>query len=125
MKKVLLLISPIFFLVACSSMSVAEKETKRTELDEMAATTIASLMKKDAALQQQIDDSAGYAVANMKVTKVPVVGAGGGEGVFVNKKTKIRKYFTVSRFDIGEFSFIIRISCLRRFAWIFLFNDFL
>lgn len=26
---------------------------------------------------------------------------GGGEGVFVNKKTNKRTYFTVSRFDIG------------------------
>ncbi len=86
---------------ACSSMSVSERETKRSQLDEMAATAIAGLVEQDAALQQKIDDSLGYAVANMKVTKVPVVGAGGGEGVFVNKKTNKRIYFTVSRFDIG------------------------
>lgn len=67
----------------------------------MAVTAIAGLVEKEPALQQQIDDSQGYAVANMKVTKVPVVGAGGGEGVFVNNKTKKRTYFTVSRFDIG------------------------
>ena len=96
-----LLLCILFVITACSSMSVSERETKRSQLDEMAATAIAGLVEQDAALQQKIDDSLGYAVANMKVTKVPVVGAGGGEGVFVNKKTNKRIYFTVSRFDIG------------------------
>ena len=91
----------LFVLTACSSMTVSERETKRGELDEMAATAIAGLVKQDEDLQKELDDSLGYAVANMKLTKVPIVGAGGGEGVFVNKKTNKRIYFTVSRFDIG------------------------
>ena len=82
-------------------MTVSERETKRNQLDEMAATAIAGLVKQDDNLQKELDDSLGYAVANMKVTKVPVVGAGGGEGVYVNKITGKRTYFTVSRFDIG------------------------
>ena len=100
MKKLLIILS-VLMISACSSMTTAEKNTKRSQLDEMAATAIAGLVEQDAALQQKIDDSLGYSVANMKVTKVPVVGAGGGEGVFVNKKTNKRIYFTVSRFDIG------------------------
>ncbi len=99
-SKILVLLS-VFFAVSCSSLTVAEKETKRNELDAMASKAIAGLVKENAALQQQIDDSLGYGVANMKVTKVPIVGAGGGEGVFVNNKTGKRSYFTVSRFDIG------------------------
>ena len=102
MKKIsVLLISMLFIITACSSMSVSERETKRTQLDEMAATAIAGLVKQDENLQKELDDSLGYAVVNMKVTKVPVVGAGGGEGVYLNKKTGKRTYFTVSRFDIG------------------------
>jgi lipid-binding SYLF domain-containing protein len=89
------------FLSACSTMSSVEKNTKRAELDAMAEAAITGLVERDETLQQKIDDSLGYAVANMKVTKVPIVGAGGGEGVFVNNKTKKRTYFTVSRFDIG------------------------
>lgn len=88
-------------LTACSTMSSEEKNTKRAELDAMATKAIAGLVEQDETLRQRIDDSLGYAVANMKVTKVPVVGAGGGEGVFVNNKTKKKIYFTVSRFDIG------------------------
>ena len=101
MKKLFVLVYALFVMTACSSMSVTERETKRSQLDEMAATAITGLNELDATLQQKIDDSLGYFVANMKVTKVPVVGAGGGEGVFVNKKTNKRLYFTVSRFDIG------------------------
>lgn len=102
MNKIsLLLISLLLAITACSSMSVSEKETKRNELDEMAAKAITGLIEKDDSLQQKLDQSLGYAVANMKVTKVPIVGAGGGEGVFVNKETQQRTYFTVSRFDIG------------------------
>lgn len=91
----------LFVLVSCSSISVSERETKRSQLDEMAATAIAGLVEQDETLQKELDDSLGYAVANMKVTKVPIVGAGGGEGVFLNKETGKRTYFIVSRFDLG------------------------
>jgi lipid-binding SYLF domain-containing protein len=101
MKKILALISVFFAVTACASMSPTERETKRTQLDEMAKTAIAGLIEQDPSLQQKLDESLGYAVANMKVTKIPIVGAGGGEGVLVNKKTDERTYFTVSRFDIG------------------------
>ena len=101
MKKTLLLCCLLFFITACSSLSVAERETKRGELDEMAAKAIAGLVEKDGTLQTQLDESIGYAVANMKVTKVPIVGAGGGEGVIFDKQTNKRTYFTVSRFDLG------------------------
>jgi hypothetical protein len=99
--KALYLISMLFVITACSSMSVTERETKRAEIDLMAETAIEGLLKQDPDLQKEIDASLGYAVANMKVTKVPIVGAGGGEGVYVNKKTNERTYFTVSRFDLG------------------------
>lgn len=101
MKKIIVTTCMLMALVACSSMTVSERETKRNELDEMAAKTIAGLVEDDDTLQQQVDNAPGYAVANMKVTKVPIVGAGGGEGVFVNQKTNKRTYFTVSRLDIG------------------------
>ncbi len=101
MKSISLILSAIFLLSGCASMTTAEKDNKRSELDLMAKTAIDGMVKQDAELQKQIDDSLGYFVANMKVTKVPVVGAGGGEGVFINKKTNKRLYFTVSRFDIG------------------------
>lgn len=91
----------LLLVAGCSSMTVSEKETKRNELDTMAEKAIAGLVEKDASIQAEIDNSVGYAVANMKLTKVPIVGAGGGEGVLVNKKTNKHSYFTVKRLDVG------------------------
>lgn len=102
MKKSLL--TPMVMLlviVGCATMTTADKEQKRAELDAMTEAAIAGLIEQDPEIRKEIEQSLGYAVANMKVTKVPVVGAGGGEGVFVNKKTQQRTYFTVSRFDVG------------------------
>lgn len=100
MKRLLILLCALAT-YSCSSMTASERDTKRAELDEMANTTIEKLVSDDASLQQKLDSSLGYAVANMKVTKVPVVGAGGGEGVFLNKESNKRTYFTVSRLDLG------------------------
>jgi hypothetical protein len=91
----------MLLMAGCSTLTTEEKDTKRAELDVMAEKAIAGLVEKDIGLQVQIDRSLGYGVANMKVTKVPIVGAGGGEGVLVDKQTQERIYFTVSRFDIG------------------------
>jgi len=82
-------------------MTATEKAEKRLSLDQMASTTITALTKKDPEIQTKIKNSLGYAVANMKLTKVPIVGGGGGEGVFIDNNTQHRTYFTVSRFDVG------------------------
>lgn len=102
MKKVLSLCICIFvFVSGCSSMTATEKTSKRNELNTMAIKAMEALKQKETGLQDKLDKSLAYAVANMKVTKVPVVGAGGGEGVLVIKQTQERIYFTVSRFDVG------------------------
>ena len=102
MKKTFALLMGILAVIAgCSTMTATEKVQKRGELDAMAEAAIAGLIEQDPGIKTEIEQSLGYAVANMKLTKVPVVGAGGGEGVFVNKKTQQRTYFTVSRFDLG------------------------
>lgn len=100
-KSLALLMVMLLVTTGCSTMTTTEKVQKRSELDAMAEAAIADLIEQDPGIKTEIDQSLGYAVANMKLTKVPVVGAGGGEGVFVNNKTQQRTYFTVSRFDIG------------------------
>lgn len=74
-------------------MTTEERGAKRAELDEMAQKAIAGLIEQDPSIKTKMDESLGYAVANMKLTKVPIVGAGGGEGVFVDKHTQQRIYF--------------------------------
>ena len=91
----------LFGLAGCSTMTTAEKQEKRNSLDEMASKTVVALVAQDADVQKKLDESLAYAVADMKLTKVPIVGAGGGEGVFIDNNSQKRIYFTVSRFDIG------------------------
>ena len=100
-KTFLTMIILLIGMSGCSTMTATEKEQKRNALDQMANTTITALTEKDPEIQTKIDSSLAYAVANMKLTKVPIVGAGGGEGVFIDNNTQHRTYFTVSRFDIG------------------------
>ena len=90
----------VIFIAGCSSMSVIEKDQKRSELDAMAKATIASLIEKDPQLKEEIENSPGYAVFDAKVTKVPIVGGGGAEGVLINKSQR-HVYITAKRFDIG------------------------
>ena len=102
MKRPLALLMVMLLVISgCATMTTADKEQKRAELDAMAEAAIAALIEQDPEIKKEIEQSLGYAVANMKVTKVPIVGAGGGEGVFVIKTTQQRTYFTVSRFDVG------------------------
>lgn len=102
MKKLLIILMiTVSVITACSTMTTAEKEQKRSELDGMAEEAMAGLIEQNANIKTDIDSSVGYAVANMKLTKVPIVGAGGGEGVLVIKDPQQRIYFTVGRFDVG------------------------
>ena len=89
------------FISACAQLSVAEREEARSERDSMADKTITTLLAEREDLQENLNSAVGYMVTNWKVTKVPVVGAGSGNGVIVDLKTKERIYVDVKRFDIG------------------------
>ena len=102
MNKLLLVIfCAAFVLSGCSTMSADERDNKRSDIDAMAEAAIAGIVERDSKVQTELDASVGYAVANMKLTKVPIIGAGGGEGVLIDKASQQRIYFTVTRLDIG------------------------
>ena len=102
MKSIIALFLSASLLVSgCSTMTPEELNTKRNELDAMAKKAVYDLTAKDPTLKKKLNESLAHGVANMKLTKVPVVGAGGGEGVLVIKKTQEYIYFKVSRFDVG------------------------
>jgi lipid-binding SYLF domain-containing protein len=88
-------------LTGCATLSPEEREARRAELDQMGDETVAALLETKPQLREVLDESVGYAVVDMKVTKIPVFGAGGGYGVVVDKRTNTRSYIKVSRFEIG------------------------
>ncbi|MBL0721448.1 MAG: membrane lipoprotein lipid attachment site-containing protein [Sulfurovum sp.] len=101
MKKILLVTLSLFILAGCSKPTMEEVTSQRAEIDQMANETIATLKKDDKKVEIALDKAIGYMAVNWKVTKVPVVGAGGGNGVVVSKEDNKHVYINVSRFDIG------------------------
>ncbi|MEA1919049.1 MAG: hypothetical protein U9N52_04365 [Campylobacterota bacterium] len=94
----------LFFVLmfgACSTLTQSEIQEKQETLNVMSQEAIDGLIEQDPTIKKELENAVGYAVANMKLTKVPIFGAGGGKGVLVDSKTQEHYYFTVSRLDIG------------------------
>ncbi|MCG7936368.1 MAG: hypothetical protein JAY68_17140 [Candidatus Thiodiazotropha taylori] len=100
-RLMLPLVVAVIVISGCSTMSTTEIDNKRKALDGMADGAITRIVEKDSSVQSALDQGLAWGVADIKLTKVPVVGAGGGEGVLFIKDSGERIYFTVSRLDIG------------------------
>jgi hypothetical protein len=87
-------------LAACSSTPPGEPVTYE-QLDEMGAAAITRLVEIQPDTRAAIDDSKGYMVIDMTMTKIPMVGSGGGLGVVVDKRDGTHSYIKVSQFEVG------------------------
>lgn len=88
-------------LVGCASLSPQERDAKRAELDAMSEKAMATLLQSKPEAADSLDKSVGYAVVHMTTTKIPMVGAGSGAGVVVDKRSSAHSYVKVSRFEVG------------------------
>lgn len=88
-------------LCSCTTLSPEGEGPGKPELDAMSEQAITALLKTKPELQELLDKSVGYAVINMTITKIPVVGTGAGYGVVVDKRTSTRSYIQVSQFEVG------------------------
>ena len=82
-------------------MTLQEKEKTRANIESMADKTLKEAIKKRPLIKDELDNALGYAIGNIKVTKVPMVGAGGGDGIFVDLKSGKHRYLEIARIDIG------------------------
>ena len=96
-----ILVLVTIFLFGCTTLSPEERSAKRAELDDMANDAVAALLSAQPQVREIHERAAGYMVIDMKVTKIPVFGAGGGTGVVVDNRTGDRYYIKVSRFEMG------------------------
>jgi lipid-binding SYLF domain-containing protein len=87
--------------LGCATLSPAERDAERAELDAMAERTIATLLQGHPQAGEVLERALGYAVIDMTVTKIPMFGAGSGKGVVVDRRTRTRSYLKVSRFEVG------------------------
>ena len=99
--RLCLLTLSLFLLHGCAGLTQEEQSAKRAELDQMAEKVIATLLETEPDAQGALDKSLGYTVIDMTVTKIPMIGAGGGFGVVVDKGNGTHSYIKVSRFEVG------------------------
>jgi hypothetical protein len=92
----------LFFLLAgCAGMTFQEQQAKRAELDEMGEKTVLKLLELSPEAGEALAQSVGYTVVDMSITKIPVLGGGGGLAVTVDKRSGKNAYSKVSQFEIG------------------------
>ena len=91
----------IVLLAGCASPSPEEQGPTRTELDTMGKKAVATLLEKKPEARETFDRSVGYAVLDMTITKIPVVGTGSGFGIVIDKRTNSRTYIRISQFEVG------------------------
>ena len=87
--------------LACASCSSPVNDVEAiASLHAVSEDTIDRLAKDNPKLKKQIAEAPGYLVGDMKLTKIPVFGGGGGEGV-IYAKGKKDVYFRATRVEIG------------------------
>ena len=94
----------LFSLVAGCSSTGTQSTVQQEQIQSInnnEQETLQRLYQENPETEQAVQNAPGYAVFHIVVTKVPLVGAGGGNGVVVNNKTGQRSYMKARRFDVG------------------------
>ena len=85
----------------CAGGLLGSKEEKLAYFHILETETLARLIKEQPKTEQELAQSVGYAVGEKKVVKVPLVGAGGGAGVVVEKAIGKRTYVRIPELQFG------------------------
>ena len=88
-------------LAGCASIPGKTGQEQAVSIEELETKTLADVQKLHPNTTEELAAAAGYVIMNNKLTKIPLVGVGGGYGVGVDKRTGERTYLKMSRFDIG------------------------
>ncbi|GKS59363.1 hypothetical protein YTPLAS18_28900 [Nitrospira sp.] len=91
----------LLMLGACAGGLFGTKDEKRAYFEELEKDTLAELVKQHPQAEHELAESVGYAVAEKKVVKLPLVGGGGGAGVVVEKATHKRSYLRIPEIQFG------------------------
>ena len=88
-------------LAGCASIPGKTGQEQAVTVEELEQKTLADVQKQEPRTTEELANCVGYVIMNNKLTKIPLVGVGGGYGVGVNKRTGEKTYLRMSRFDIG------------------------
>jgi len=91
----------VMAMTGCAGGLVGSKEEKLAYFDSLEKDTLAQLVKEQPGTEKELAQSVGYAVIEKRVVKVPVIGAGGGAGVVVDKANGKKSYLRVPELQFG------------------------
>jgi lipid-binding SYLF domain-containing protein len=91
----------VMTITACAGGLVGSKEEKLAYFESLENETLTRLVKEQPKTEQELAQSVGYAVIEKKVVKIPMVGAGGGAGVVVEKASGKKSYLRVPELQFG------------------------
>lgn len=88
-------------MAGCAGGLFGTTDEKRAYFEQLEQNTLARLAKEQPATTQELADAVGYAVVEKKTVKIPMVGAGGGAAVVVEKASGKRSYLRVPEIQFG------------------------
>jgi len=91
----------VALLAGCTSVPGKTTEEKRAFIQEFEQETLEQLHQEHPEAKAALAEAPGYVVVRQKVTKVPLVGGGGGYGVVVDGRSDERTYMKLRRLDLG------------------------
>lgn len=84
-----------------SALAAPSKDEQRAEVRKTAQETLTKLYALQPAAQKVIERSAGYAVFSNFGMKILVAGGGSGDGLAVNRKTKVETFMNMVEVQAG------------------------
>ncbi len=88
-------------ITGCAGGLFGSSDEKHAYFEQLERDTLARLAKEKPTTTQELANAVGYAVVEKKVVKVPMIGAGGGAAVVVEKAVAKRSYLRVPEIQFG------------------------
>lgn len=88
-------------MAGCAKVPGKSSEERIGVLEQLHDKTLEELYRDDPNVREQIAQSAGYAIMDNSIVKIPLVGAGSGYGIAVDNATGKHIYIKMVRFDFG------------------------
>ncbi|MEE8105947.1 MAG: hypothetical protein V3T86_10475 [Planctomycetota bacterium] len=101
MHRAATLLFALAFVPACASVKGSNPDEQRAHIQKLEKETLERLFKEHPEAKAMLEGAPGYAVFDTSITKIPVVGAGGGYGVVVDADPVARTYMKVREFQLG------------------------
>ena len=99
--RIIIALGLIMTFTACAGSKEAKQAEKLDYFARIEKEALAQLSEQSPEASKELEEAVGYAVIDQKVVKVPMVGAGTGNGVVVQKSPDQRFYLNVKRLDLG------------------------